>query len=210
MWPFKPKLKLNFYDPEYDDVMNLFKQINYVTDIVNALDQETDKITYVQGILDAFVSIYETVGIRIKKSHKRKQLDFNHINWSRLKHDLKPFGKTIEEFKQTKEPYKGLLLELHGVMRESAYNKVVSETYVKILLSLTNAIVHLHEFPASKIDTCCDLYGHSYVRFLAIILKNMDLYKSIGEWLKQDQKAIEAYKPYLKKRIKAAFNVPEK
>lgn len=210
MWPFKPKLKLNFYDPEYEDLMNLFKQMNYVRDIITALEEKTDDVDYVKGILNSFISIYGTISERIRKNHKRKPLDFNYINWDRLEHDLKPFNKTIEGFKQTKEPYKSLLQEMHGVMREHSYNKIVSDTYVKVFLGMTHAIIHLNAFPSEKTDMLCNLYGKSYVRFLGIIHKNIKLYRDIGSWLKQDQKALEAYKPYLTKRIQIATDGSQK
>ena len=202
MWPFKPKLKLVFQDKDYDDVMNLFRQIIYINKIQEVVGDASSPVQYCTELMDSFVNIYNNALSKIGARRQRKRVDLTEINKERFTKELGEVGVSFEEASNYDDKTFSLLTELHVLRREDRYNRIVSETYIKTLKTIVDFSTRLDkETTFEKSEFYRTRYGMHLLNFLKAIKEGMKLYDWIGRWLRDDRRAIEKYKKGLGKRI---------
>ena len=196
----KDQLLLNFCDQEYDTVMNLFRQIIYIDKIQEAVDDDSNSVEYVNGLMDAFVQIYITAGDKIMKMHHKKPLDMSKVDLDEFIKEVENTGVDYNDVKNI-ESTMDLLREIHNVSREFKYNKLVSNTFHKTIKHIAEFSQELEKKPDSVYDVYDEKYGYHIIEFLKSINDSIILYKQIGHWLKEDKEAIAKYKLKLKKKV---------
>ena len=197
----KPKLNLNFYNPEYDTVMDFFKQTIYINQIGDALKDKSNQVNYVIELMRSFTQIHESAGNKILSMHHKKPLDMSYMDKARFEKELNSIGFSLDSIKGADEVTMKLLLELHNVRREDRYNRIVSQTMVKTLKIIVDFSDKLNCDLNEMGEWYQEQYGAYFVQFLKRIDKSLELYNSIGTWLKEDKVAIAKYKEDLQKRI---------
>lgn len=197
----KPKLNLNFYNPEYDTVMDFFKQTIYINQIGDALKDKNNQVNYVIELMRSFTQIHESAENKILSMHHKKPLDMSYMDKARFEKELNSIGFSSESIKGADEATMKLLLELHNVRREDRYNRIVSQTMVRTLKTIVDFSDKLKCDLDEMGEWYQEQYGVYFVQFLKRINKSLELYNSIGTWLKEDKVAIAKYKEDLQKRI---------
>ena len=197
----KPKLNLNFYNPEYDTVMDFFKQTIYINQIGDALKDKSNQVNYVIELMRSFTQIHESAENKILSMHHKKPLDMSYMDKDRFEKELNSIGFSSESIKGADEDTMKLLLELHNVRREDRYNRIVSQTMVKTLKIIVDFSYKLNDDLDEMGEWYQEQYGVYFVQFLKRIDKSLELYNNIGTWLKEDKMAIAKYKKDLQRRI---------
>ena len=198
----KPKLNLNFYDPEYDAIMNFFKQTIYIDKIREALKDKNNHTSYVIELMRSFTQVFGTAGNKIISMHHKKPLDMSRMDKDKFEKELNAIGFSSESIKGADDETMRLLLELHNLRREDRYNRIVSKTMVKTLKTIVDFSSKIHD-DLNDIgeEWYKEKYGGNFTRFLIMLNNSVELYDKIGIWLKEDKMAIAKYKEDLQKRI---------
>jgi hypothetical protein len=204
MWPFKSKLKLHFHDPEYDAIMEFFRQAIYLDKIVVEIENKNNQPGYVTGLMNSFVQIYETAGEKIKRIHHKKTIHLNNMNREKVEQEIK-YSKVLMvnglTIKDCSLETIDLLIEIANFDREAKYNNTVRKTLSRVLGHLYRFAEKLKDCPKETSDWYCEQYGDTLIRFLNSINDSTKLYHSLSIWLSEDKTSLEKYRKVLEEKV---------